>query len=40
MVITGGSDYHGSRKVYGLGSGTGNLDLDYAIVEELKKQNR
>ena len=40
MVITGGSDYHGSRKVYGLGSGTGNLDLDYSIVEELKKRNR
>ena len=38
MVITGGSDYHGSRKVYGLGSGTGNLDLDYSIVEELKKR--
>ena len=38
MVITGGSDYHGSRKVYGLGSGTNNLDLDYSIVEELKKR--
>ena len=38
MVITGGSDYHGSRKAYGLGSGTNNLDLDYSIVEELKKR--
>lgn len=36
MVITGGSDYHGSRKKYGLGTGTDNLDLDYSIVEALK----
>lgn len=36
MVITGGSDYHGNRKKYGLGTGTGNLNLDYAIVEALK----
>lgn len=36
MVITGGSDFHGPRKPYGLGTGTGSLRVYYRTVEELK----
>lgn len=36
MVITGGSDFHGSRKPYQLGTGTGTLRVFYQTVEELK----
>ncbi len=36
MVITGGSDFHGSRKAYQLGTGTGSLRVYYHTVEELK----
>lgn len=36
MVITGGSDFHGPRKPYGLGTGTGSLRVYYHTVEELK----
>ena len=36
MVITGGSDFHGSRKIYQLGTGTGNLRVYYQSVAALK----
>lgn len=36
MVITGGSDFHGPRKSYQLGTGTGSLRIYYSAVEALK----
>lgn len=36
MVITGGSDFHGPRKPYQLGTGTGSLRVYYRTVTELK----
>lgn len=36
MVITGGSDFHGPRKPYQLGTGTGSLRIYYSAVEALK----
>lgn len=36
MVVTGGSDFHGPRKPYQLGTGTGTLRVYYATVEALK----
>ena len=36
--VTGGSDYHGSRKLHiRLGSGCGNLRVPESLLEELKK---
>ena len=40
MVITGGSDFHGPRKPYGLGTGTGSLRAYYHTVEELKARQK
>ena len=36
MAITGGSDFHGTRKRYQLGTGTGALRVTYDSVEALK----
>lgn len=38
MAITGGSDFHGSRKAYQLGTGTGTLCVRYNSVESLKER--
>lgn len=40
MVITGGSDFHGPRKPYRLGSGTGSLRVYYQAVEQLKARQQ
>ena len=38
LIITGGSDFHGDNKPgLDLGSGYGNLAIDYSILENLKK---
>ena len=38
LGVTGGSDYHGSRKPWiELGRGKGNLRIPYELLEELKK---
>lgn len=37
LVCTGGSDYHGTRKPHiSLGTGTGDLSVPYALLEQLK----
>ena len=37
LIVTGGSDYHGSRKPWiELGRGQGNLRIPYRLLEELK----
>lgn len=37
LVCTGGSDYHGTRKPHiSLGTGTGDLNVPYALLERLK----
>lgn len=37
MGVSGGSDYHGTRKVHiAMGSGTGHMDIPYAVLENLK----
>ena len=39
ILKTGGSDFHGSNKPHiSLGSGTGELEVPYKYLEELKKQ--
>lgn len=38
MVITGGSDFHGDRKLYQLGTGTGEMKVYYQSVIDLKKR--
>lgn len=39
LLKTGGSDFHGSNKPHiSLGSGTGELEVPYQYLEELKKQ--
>ncbi len=36
--VTGGSDYHGSRKPYiRMGSGMGNLSVPYSVLESLRR---
>ncbi|MDR2899455.1 MAG: PHP domain-containing protein [Clostridiales bacterium] len=38
LAITGGSDFHGMNKPkIRLGSGLGNLNIDYSVLEEIKK---
>ena len=38
LIITGGSDFHGDNKPgLDLGSGYGNLAIDYSILENLKR---
>lgn len=38
MAVTGGSDYHGSRKPnISLGSGTGGLQVPYELLEKLRE---
>ena len=38
MVITGGSDFHGDRKLYQLGTGTGEMKVYYQSVIDLKNR--
>ena len=38
MVITGGSDFHGDRKKYQLGTGTGEMKVYYQSVVDLKRR--
>lgn len=39
MLISGGSDFHGSNKPYiKLGSGKGNLKIPYEILENIKRR--
>ena len=41
LGVSGGSDYHGTRKTHiAMGSGTGNLAIPYRVLEELKKLRR
>lgn len=38
MVVTGGSDFHGTRKPHiALGTGTGDLRVPYELLEKLKE---
>ena len=38
MGVSGGSDYHGTRKTHiSMGTGCGNLAIPYSVLEELKK---
>ena len=38
MGISGGSDYHGTRKTHiSMGTGCSNLAIPYSVLEELKK---
>ncbi len=40
LLATGGSDFHGSVKpLIQLGCGTGDLDVPYSFLEELKKEH-
>lgn len=37
LGVSGGSDYHGSRKTHiSLGTGMGNLAVPYSVLEQLK----
>ena len=37
LGVTGGSDYHGTRKTHiTMGRGTGNMEIPYAVLEQLK----
>jgi len=37
LGVSGGSDYHGTRKVHiSMGSGTGHMDIPYSVLENLK----
>ena len=41
LGISGGSDYHGTRKTWiSMGAGMDNLDIPYSVLEELKKLHR
>lgn len=41
LVLSGGSDFHGSNKPYiHLGTGKGNLKVPYSILEEIKKRKK
>jgi hypothetical protein len=42
MGVSGGSDYHGTRKTHiSMGSGTNhNLSIPYEVLEDLKKLRR
>ena len=38
MGVSGGSDYHGTRKTHiSMGTGCGNLAIPYSVLEKLKK---
>jgi len=41
LVATGGSDFHGNMiKGVELGSGRGNLNIPYSVLERLKKRKQ
>lgn len=41
LGVSGGSDYHGTRKPWiSMGSGTDNLAIPYSVLEQLKKLRR
>ena len=38
MGVSGGSDYHGTRKTHNsMGTGCGNRPIPYSVLEALKK---
>lgn len=41
LGVSGGSDYHGTRKVHiAMGRGTGNLEVPYSVLEGLKARRQ
>lgn len=41
LVLSGGTDYHGKNKPHiSIGTGRGNLEIPYSVLEDLKRRHR